>query len=112
MQTQAAQVKEIEVSILKPISEDGEHCIVVSRFRDPLVTNGGGLLDVHDPKNTNRALICLGCDQRVTLPVEVLHSVNWGLRTNSAGVKTRFECKCGHVIDIAFSWSDASKTES
>jgi hypothetical protein len=105
MQTQVAQVKEIEVAILKPISEDGEHCIVASRFHYPLLTNGGGLLDVQDPKNTNRAFTCLGCSQNTTIPVEVLHSVNWALRTESAGLKTRFECKCGHVIDIAFTWS-------
>ncbi len=100
-----AEVKEIQVSLLKPISEDGERLIVASKFRYPLLTNGNGLLKVEDPKNANRALICLGCSQRTAIPTEVLHSVNWALRTGGAGLKTKFECRrCGYMINIAFSW--------
>ncbi len=100
-QTPTFQVKEIQVSLLKPIAED--KFIVASKFRYPLLTNGQGLLDV--PENTRRAFSCPGCSKTITIPTDVLQSVNWALRTDGAGLKTKFHCeRCGFAIDIGFSW--------
>ncbi len=100
-QTPTFQAKEIQVSLLKPIAED--RFIVASKFRYPLLTNGQGLLDV--AKNTRRAFSCPGCSQTTTIPSEVLNSCNWALRTDGAGLKTKFQCeRCGFAIDIGFSW--------